>query len=278
MRTIQLPLMIGILLLVAAVNAADSGIVNFNLGRSPIEDSPVQPVTLYGCNKVVNSNLFWNTDNQIVGHIPYGKYVSKSKKPYYVSKYYIASPPAFRKGEKSNSKKQQPYIGLVTPDSFTFHGEKPAQIVYFDYRILNPTYLTFVSVDYQHNNDKGETCEDLGVDLIPVNTTCADFPWRNGALGASGIGEITQKNNDIFLPLRKKGSLPLQCDVTILDDILLDFEIFFMSKNSGKTKTVSLTEYHKRNKELKLLCFPRGKNNIPSGCCSSDIEACSFAE
>lgn len=274
MKKITRVLLTNVLLLVVTnVNADEPAMVNFNLGKSPIENSPVQPVTIYGCDNVVKSNLFWDTNNQVVGNIPHGNFVSNSGKPYYVSKYYISSPPAFRKGSIPSSIAQQPYLGIITPNTFTFKGEKPAQIVYFDYRILNPMYITDIPVDYQHENVNGDTCKSLHVNLIPVNTECKDFPWRNGALGASGIGEITKNNKFVFLPLREEGKNPLQCSVTILDDIVLDYDIYFMTHNNKRSKTVSLTEYYNnngQNNKIKLLCFRRDENEIPTGCSSAD--------
>jgi len=265
-KTTPIVFAISFLLITTITNAADKGVINFNLGKSPVNDSPVQAVTLYGCNQVINSNLFWDTDNQIVGNIPYGWHKTESGKKYHVSRYYIASPPAFRKGSPPSSSKQQPYIGLVTPDTFTFEGKKPGQIVYFDYRILEPTYLDFVSIDYQHKNDHGDSCASLGVDLIPVNTQCENFPWRNGALGASGIGEITQDSNRVFLPLKGEAKQPLQCKVTILDDILLDHKVFIATKNGKKKKTVSLTKYHEHDNSIKLICLKRDEEERPAGC------------
>ncbi|GAB4198186.1 MAG: hypothetical protein Tsb002_32930 [Wenzhouxiangellaceae bacterium] len=266
----------GIMLLsiITTAASAETGLVNFNLGKSPVADSPVQPVTLYGCNQTVESELFWGTDNQIVGDIPYGNHVSESGKAYHISKYYIVSPPAFRKAPEQGKAQKPPYIGLVTPDNFSFQGKQPAQIVYFDYRILKPTYLTYVTVDYNHKNDRGESCADLGVNLIPVNTQCHDFPWRNGAKGASGIGETTQSSNRIFLPLLKPESDPLQCDVTILNDILLDHEVFFVDHNKQQTTTVSLTEHHNNKQAIKLACYRRPANEAPAGCCPNGVTAC----
>lgn len=253
-------------LLITIANAANTGVVSFNLGQSPVSDSPVQPVTLYGCNKTVNTDLFWDAENQVVGNLPYGWHQSESGKRYYVSQYYMASPPVFRKELKSDSTKKPPYIGLVTPDTFVFKGEKPAQIVYFDYRILEPTYLTYVPVDYRYKNENGDSCTSLGVDLIPINTQCENFPWRNGSLGAAGIGDITEKSHRIFLPLKGEEEKALQCKATVLDDILLDHEVYFSGEGGEKKKTISLTDYHNRNNTIKLMCFRRPENVKPSGC------------
>lgn len=247
--------------------AQGTGLVNFNLDKSPVANSPVQPVMIFGCNQTINTNLFWDTNNQIVGDIPYGHQQSDSKKNYFISKYYIASPPVYRHSSNSKPSKQKPpYIGLVTPDNFTFTGEKPAQIVYFDYRVLKPTNLTFVEMDYHHKNENNQTCAKLGVDSIPVNTQCSDFPWRNGALGASGIGDITRESSKVFLPLVGEKNKPLNCTVTILDDIMLDHDVYFLDKDNKTVRTQSLTEYHQKNEGMKMVCYERAKTDIPINC------------
>lgn len=267
MRTVILLLLVSnAVSITPSCNAATTGLVNFNLGESPVSDSPIQAVTLYGCNEVIHSDLFWETDNQIIGNIPYGWRESESDKPYYISKYYIASPPVFRKESAPDAMRQRPYIGLVTPDNFIFNGNKPARIVYFDYRILQPTYLTHVAVDYDGENNDGLSCKDLGVDGIPVNTQCEDFPWRNGAEGAAGIGEVTAQNNRIFLPLAGEQKTPLQCKVSILDDIILEHDIYFVTSDGKKTKTTDLTLHHNDGKAIKLICYQRPAGNRPPGC------------
>jgi len=138
--------------------------------------------------------------------------------------------------------------------------------VYFDYRILKPTYLKFIAADYSYTHPEGKSCKSLGVDAIPLNIQCSDFPWRNGALGASGIANITRENNKVFLPLLEKDSKPLQCSVSILDDIILDHDIYFSGNDNKKTKTINLTEYHHKSAQMKLMCFKRQPNDIPSGC------------
>ena len=268
MRKIAFSLTLLIACVVSTTSAENDhkGIVSFNLGESPVSNSPVQPVTLYGCNQRVDSNLFWGAENQVVGNIPYGNYTSGLGKDYYVSKYYISSPPVFRKGLKNNSKKQQPFIGLVTPDSFSFTGAKPAQIVYFDYRILESTHLDFISVNYDSKNKGKNSCSTLGVDLIPLNIHCPDFPWRNGGVGASGIGDITQKNNHVFLPLIGDDKKPLQCNVSILDDIVLHHDIYFLEEDGSKHKTVNLTKHYLNKKDINLVCQTRKKSDTPFGC------------
>lgn len=243
--------------------AESSAIINFNLGPSPVAGLTVQPVTLFGCNNtVVNSQLFWGTQNQALTHIPYGRFKSKSGKSYVVAKYYIASPQVV----DSESDKKAVYIGLVTPDQVTFHGARPARIVSLDYRILHSVYLASVPVDFNYKYHGGKSCAEQGVTLIPINTQCKNFLWNNGALGASGIGQLSiHPASTAFLLTRKKDKDPLDCRATILDDIMLNHEVYFATKN-GKSKTIDLTQYHNESKTMQLICIPRKSTDIPSGC------------
>lgn len=237
-----------------------TGLVSFNTGRSPVEDSAVQKVSLFGCNNIqVNAELFWDSEGQVVGHIPYGPRESDGKS-YFLSKYYIASPPVFRHLQKA-----RPFIGLVIPDRFTFQGDRPAQIVNLDYRILEPTYLNPVAANFDYADDGLAPCKEQGVASIPINTECPDFPWRNGALGASGIGQLTADGSGAFVPSLKKNEDLLQCSVTLLDDVMLDVEVFFASDN-GRTKTLNLTELLRTGGSMNLLCVPRKPGDIPAGC------------
>lgn len=267
-RAIRTTIAFGMLLATQNLIASDSGIVNFNLGKSPFAGSPPQPVTLYGCNTVIHSDLFWDSANQVVGGIPYGW---QSDNSYYVSKYYMSSPPAF-----SDDQSAPVYLGLVTPDRFTFEGMRPAQIVYFDYYILKPMYYTNIPVDYTHKPKGKKSCAELGVDIIPMNTSCADYPWRNGALGASGVGHManTKEKRNVVLPLLEQGKDPLQCATAILDDIILNFDISFALPDGTTSKTVNLTDYFapRKNKTLALQCLPRVED-IPTGCRAPDSSA-----
>ncbi|WP_338292921.1 hypothetical protein [Planctobacterium marinum] len=246
------------------------GILNVDVGRSPTIDDVPQPVELYGCNNtVVATQVYWDTQNQVVGEIPYGLRISDSGKEYKVSKYYVVSPPAWRnKNQTENAaakKEAQPFIGLVTPDNFTFKGNKPAQILNLDYRILMPTYLENVPVDFNYAEDEILSCAEQGVVSIPINTDCSDFPWRAGAEGASGIGVLNTSGSTAFLPTLKKNKEPLQCTTTLLHDIMLEHKVFFATE-AGLTDTINLTQYHAEQKTMNLVCLPRAKNDVPAGC------------
>lgn len=250
--------------LTASVQAQNipSGVINFNVGSSPTNYKPPQPVTLFGCNNTTfNTTVNWDTNNQVVVGVPYGFFSSESGKNYFVSKYYIASPPAYR----SATDKQHPVLGLVTPDRFVFLGKQPAQIVNLDYKILKPVYLHDVPVDFNYEEEGRKSCSKQKVTSIPINTVCKDFPWNIGTEGASGIGQLSSDGGTAFLPLLKKESEPLNCDVTLLDDVVLDHQVYF-SSGRGLTKTVNLTELYKASQSMKLVCIPRERNDVPAGC------------
>jgi hypothetical protein len=244
------------------VEAASSAIINFNLGPSPVGGTTVQPVRLYGCNNtIVNSQLFWGSQNQALSDIPYGQFKSKTGKPYVVAKYYISSPEVLN----PHSEQKPAYIGLVTPDHVTFHGAKPARIVSLDYRILHSVYLRNVPVNFNYKYH-GKSCAEQGVTLIPIKTQCKNFLWNDGALGASGIGQLsTHPVSTAFILTRKKNKDPLDCRVTLLDDVMLNHEVFFATKN-GMVKTIDLTKLYNESKPMELICIPRKITDIPAGC------------
>lgn len=261
--------------------------VNFNLGESPVANPKRQEVSFYGCNTEVSTrdvswnnqkNLEWNAKNQVMSGLPYGPQ-KRDGKDYYVSKYYMASPPAFDVfNEGGTVADSVAIIGLVIPDQFTFFGERPVQQVYLDYKILEPVYLNFINVDYQYVDAEGRlSAHDLGVDLVPLNIQCKDFRWLNqgdtyeirNARGASGIARLRNNAQDskVFLPSYKpNGEDCLECEITILDDILIDHEVFFVHKGN-LVKKLNLTEFYKlygNTKSIPLFSLPRIE--LPEGC------------
>ena len=90
-----------------------------------------------------------------------------------------------------------------------------------------------------------------------------------GAKGASGIGRLRNEagQNQVFLPsYDAEGEECLDCTITILDDILLNHEVFFVT-DDGWYKTISLTDFYKKygqGKSIGLACKPRFE--LPEGC------------
>lgn len=237
------------------------GTVIFNVSQPPVAVAPTQPVTLFGCNNtIINTDVSWNTENQAV-KIPYGPHQSKTGKHYFISKYYIASPEVVSK----TGDNPIPYLGLVIPDHFIFYGDKPAQLIQLNYQLFNPTDLAEIPTDFNYQYH-GQSCHSQKVNFIPISTQCKNLAWRNGALGGAGIGLLSQHpKSTAFIPMLKKNETPLECTVTILDDIMLDFEVFFASK-AGKSKSINLTTWYKQSEPLKLICIPRSATDVPPGC------------
>ena len=240
--------------------------INFNVNPAPVTPEGQQVVTLLGCdnvarNELINTNVSWGEDNQVLSGIPYESGFYDSQKEYGSTKYYLASPPI--PGQVENG--QTTNIGLLAPNQFTFKGERPAQVVNLDYQILRPTYLQFVKVNY---DQAVESCPEPKINLIPINTDCPNFPWHNGSLGAAGIGFLEDKDTHrrVFIPtFDAAGENPLQCAVTILDDIMLNHRVFFET-TSGPKKSVSLTDAYLGHIELQLVCHEREPDDIPPGC------------
>lgn len=257
----------------ACAQPQNTGKLSVNAGTSPGDGNLPQPITLFGCNnEMVNKVVGWDKRNQLLKEIPYGPRKSLSGKEYFLGKYYVASPPAYR----GKNNKAYPFIGLVVPDRFRFHGDTPAQILNLDYEILEPTYLQDIPVDFTYSNGVVTSCAAQGVTSIPINTQCADFPWKNGAAGAAGIGYLQQpikstnnnpgqKGSTAFLPLLQKRSQPLHCTATLLDDVMLDHQVFF-ERHGELTKSVNLTDIYVKKETMNLVCLPRPVEDIPSGC------------
>ena len=267
-----------------------TGYINFNLRGSTLPHAKHHMLTLCGCNTKITvdgtfwqgpkKGLLWNDTNQVLSGVPAGRqFDTTAKDSFYVSKYYIASPPVFRKNAKLTHETDTIYdIGLVTPDVFTFNGEKPAQMVYMDYSILKPMYIKYIKVIMD------STFDSLGVDYVPFKVECPNFPWFNAngikdAKGASGIGVLNKSSNDtsqLFLPyyyVKDTGSKHgndstkkyLDCQVTILNDILFHREIFFMV-NGVKSSHINLRHYNaaKQKPQISLHCIYR--KELPAGC------------
>lgn len=257
--------------------------VYFNMKHSTLTDKKHQSATLIGCNTVVAvdsanpkgfNGLAWDKSYQVYpGNIPYGtRYDSKTQKRYFVSKYYVASPPVFNSPINKNTIYD---IGIVTPDEFSLVGDKPVQAVNMDYNVLKRVYIEYLPVTFDNTFDnKADT-------LVPFRVECTDFLWRNtkslpNAKGASGIGYITynpSRPEKLFLPYyfqhqqHTSDSVKtfLECQVTILNDVLLNYEVFF--KIDGKLYTsINLKDYKDGTKKIYLTRKKRKQSDVPCGC------------
>jgi hypothetical protein len=254
----------------------ETAVVNFDLRTAPTPNYGRQEISLMGCNTEVTSrdryflgdtNLKWGASNQIFKDVPYGWQTDEGRS-YHVSKYYLASPPVM----KTPYDGKQVNIGLVLPDHFSFFGDKPAQLVRLDYSVLEPVYLNFIPVEYETKEDS--SCLKLGVNLIPLVIECQDFNWRSdgptpAAKGASGIARIKNEDNQrqVFLPSYQYQDDYLNCNLTILDDIILKHDIWFKT-SEGLQKSINMTQFYSNPvmKNTSILLHCKSRNVNPPGC------------
>jgi hypothetical protein len=241
-----------------AINTPATGTVKFHADSLPGHDGQPQPINWFGCNPTNNGvgSVSWNGDS--ASRLPYGPQ-SDGNKPYFAARYYLASPPVPVQPPPG----QPTIIGLLKPDHFTFTSEPPVQDVTLDYTLLKPMHLQFVDIDY--GNCKGK------VDIIPINTVCPKFPYKEGAPRlASGIGVLENKDGarKIFLPsVDAAGLSPLQCQATILNDIQLHYKISFRVEET-LTETLDLTSWFKTHPKapVTLFCVEQNASYMPPGC------------
>lgn len=263
-----------------------TGYVNFNLGTSTLKHDTYHQISLYGCNTSIvangkigkgnNKGYKWNQANQVLSDVPFGRQVDTATgDTFHISKYYIASPPVFKKASAGVVDSNVRYdIGLVIPDQFILEGEKPVQLVYLDYSVLQPMYIKYIEVVFD------SSFQELGVGFVPFKVEASNFPWipsKNtpGASGATGVGALnrdTTNKGRLFLPYYYTKDAALHQDVdssqqyldfqvTILNDILFHYEVFFVV-DGVPTKTINLKE--NQNKKISFHCVYR--EELPCGC------------
>jgi hypothetical protein len=269
-----------------------SGYVNFNLGTSTLKDTNTHTISLFGCNTILAdtsiiwqgpmNGFVWDSTNQVLSGIPYGNQTDPlTNQPYYVSKYYIASPPVFHKNALGGIDSNTVYdIGIVTPDEFIFNGDKPVQRVFLDYNILERTQIKYIDVvfDSSFDNIADSLNNKLNVDYVPFKVECTDFHWIDtagifDASGASGIGSFHRSSTDsakLFLPYpmltpEKTTKDYLDCEVTILNDILFHYEVFFVVKGV-KSQSINLRDHQLLHPNEPITFHCEYRDELPCGC------------
>lgn len=254
---------------------SQTGEVIFNVDTKAYYARKTHQLTLYGCDTTVTiDTLKWGKDGQRLQGIPYGYQDDSS----FISKYYLASPPVFHlsKGErKVHSIDTLIDLGLVIPDSLVLSQQTPKQSVSVNYDTLTPIYLTNIPVNF-------DNCDTnvFKKKPIPFNVVCDSFRTRYDGTNTekvSGIGFLQKipHHDSLFTPSYTKNTKEslLACRVTILDDIILNHEIFFVQgTDSMKTidlKAFYLTNYadstNSWNKSIKIVSKSRGTKR-PCGC------------
>jgi hypothetical protein len=256
----------------------NKGFLSFNFGTTTFPPNKYQKVSIFGCNTILTDSVLTQNPhnskgrnpNQVLSGVPCGWQIDQgTKESYYVSKYYIASPPIVKKlmGDTLYD------LGIVTPDEFDLIGDKPVQLVYMDYNVLKPLYIEYLPIEFDASFKNFDTA------TVPFQVECKGFPWLDtnglqGAKGASGIGYL--KNNvmhtgRLFLPYYyKEGKstndsvkVYLDCQVTILNDILFHQEVFFKIDDT-LFSSINLKDYKDRRQKLKF--SRKYKKELPCGC------------
>jgi len=263
--------------------------LNFNVGSSTVKPQKKyskQAVEIIGCNTFITNKdslnwngdtlgLTWDSTNQIFKNIPYGYQKDPvTDSSYYVSKYYIASPPVFLRNAEGKSDSTTNFdIGILTPNEFTLKGDKPVQSIYFDYDILKLVKIQYIKVNFD------STFDQLNISKMPFKVQAPSFPWYDktfyeNAKGASGVGYL-DKNiaplEKLFLPYFNKPNSTanekeyLDFEIRILNDILLHHEIFF-NVNDSMVSTLNLKHYFSKHGDSPITLHCEYKKELGCGC------------
>jgi len=254
--------------------ASESAYVNLT-GAAPSEyENKKQPLTIYACdNTEIHTEMKWKERN--IRKIPFGWH-RKGDKDFFISKYYIASPPL----PNSFSAGQPLTLGVLSVDHFSINKHDERVDVFMDYKRLKPIELGYLTVDYSANSHDSKSCIDKNINVIPINIRCPSFRYTKGnktGLG-KGIAQLSRNvvngrlshHGQLFIPLEIETKQALKgCTVEVLNDIILDHQIYFDTSDGPKTK-INLTKayhaYKDKNRAVNLFCRSREKNQPPSGC------------
>ena len=239
-----------------------------------------QPVELYACNNTsISYKVDWGSDNPI--KIPFGPQ-AKDDREFFISKYYIASPPLPNKFVA----KAPLILGVLSEDHFTLKKPNQQVNIFMDYQLLKPIQLAFVPVNYISNKNEIPYCLEQNINKIPINIRCPAFKYttygkettgKSIGLG-KGIGQLARINKagqltaegQLFIPIDIKTKKALEhCTVEIVNDIILEHQIYFGTAESHKQK-IDLTQayqaYKKSGKPVTLYCKARPENEPAAGC------------
>ena len=255
-------------------NADESATVIFT-GKAPEEyEKCVQPLTMYACNNTqINLSMKWTEANSKT--IPYGPQ-SKDGKDFFISKYYIASPPL----PNSFSPGKPLILGVLYDDHFSLSESDTSRPdmkkrVFMDYTRLKPIKLGFIPVNYSVRENESENCIEQ-INTIAINIHCPSFKLTKGGTGpGQGIGELSRmcpqhNKGQLFIPLDNKTMKPLEgCTVEIINDIRPEHLVYFGTADNHHEKldlTQAYKNYKRNGKQVELYCRARRKDEPASGC------------
>ena len=269
---------------------AETAIIRFT-GDAPSDYvNHKQPIEIFACNNYTDSVT---TPNQTVDfnkltevEVPFGRqddFGSELSDEYYISQYYIASPPL-----PNNFDPGKPRIlGVLSSDHFSQETRGEIRTINMDYRLLKPIEAGFVKVDYSSGDDQILDCIEQGIDTIAINIRCPSFEYTEYGTRKTGKkiglgkgiaqlqrakdqeGHLTDKG-DLLIPLNVESKQPLtDCTVEIVNDIIQHHQVFFGTADQHTAK-IKLTEayddYHRRNQHLQLYCRARPADEPAAGC------------
>lgn len=248
------------------------GSIGILMENTSVPATKKQGLTLLGCNTRIDTAVapLWGRDTwQTISNIPFGPQ-SDAELPYFVSKYYLASPPIIAQTNKCGTLYD---IGLVLPDQFNLSITNPKQKIIFNYDTLQPMKVHYLPVTYDQSQ-----CQ---YKYVPINIECDDFPSISGKpVGGTGIGTLTVKDSSrLFLPyacdtLSGVSSKPLNCVVTILNDIIPDYKLSFdvdekycAASETSPCQSINLRKlFADGETNVKIICNTRTSEDIAEGC------------
>ncbi len=266
---------------ITLASCAQKASINFT-GKAPVKyQHNQQPLTMYACNNTsIAHSIKWGEDNP--KRVPYGRQM-KDGQAFFISKYYIASPPLPNKFVA-----QTPLIlGVLSEDHFTLQSKNQQVDIYMDYQLLEPIQLAFLPVDYASESNDTPSCLAQDINQIPINIRCPDFKYtaqgeqttgQSHGLG-KGIGQLARVKNkegelttggQLFIPVDiDTGDALHNCTVEIVNDIILDHQVYFGSAESFQQK-IDLSQayeiYQRTGEQLALYCRTRPDDQPAAGC------------
>jgi len=239
-----------------------------------------QPLSIYACNNTtISHSIKWGKKNH--KKIPFGHH-RKDGKEYFISKYYIASPPLPNKFVA----KEPLILGVLSEDHFALENAKQNVNIFMNYRKLKPIHLAFIPVSYTNHETGSLDCIEQNINKIPINIRCPEFEYtdhekkitgKSTGLG-KGIGQLKRTEQggilltegDLFIPIDITTKKALQnCTVEIVNDIMLEHQIYFgtAEKHDQKIDLTGAYETYQLTKEpMSLYCKARPENEPATGC------------
>ncbi len=260
--------------------ASGTARINFTGAAPQKYEGDKQPLSLFACNNTsIAHSIEWGKENPLT--VPFGRQVKEGQE-YFISKYYIASPPLPNKFVANHPL----ILGVLSEDHLVLDRTNQRVDVFMDYQLLKPIKLAFIPVNYTSNEREVKSCVDQNINKVPINIRCPEFNYtshgqqttgQSTGLG-KGIGQLLRKTiagelttvGDLFIPLDLETEEALNgCTVEIVNDIILEHQVFFGSAAAHHEKIDLTKAYHaykQSKKHVNLYCKVRPVNEPAAGC------------